>query len=76
MYLMFTSLHYIGTHKVMCKAVALSHINNLDKDLCIEIHTASDLMLFLDISREDAEKVVHGEFDCLLNHDYTLKYLG
>lgn len=76
LYLTFTILHYMACYRMMCKAVALVHKSTLDTDLCVEIHTASDLMLFLEIPREDAEKVVHGEFDCLLNHDCTLKYLG
>lgn len=54
--------------KKVCKALAGLELGVL--------HCSDDLVILLDISREDADRIISGDYDNWLKHRLTCKYIG
>lgn len=54
--------------KKVCKALAGLELGVL--------HCSDDLVILLDISREDADRIIAGDYDNWLKHRLTCKYIG
>lgn len=52
----------------VCKALAGLELGVL--------HCSDDLVILLDISREDADRIISGDYDNWLKHRLTCKYIG
>lgn len=52
----------------VCKALAGHELGVL--------HCSDDLVILLDISREDADRIISGDYDNWLKHRLTCKYIG
>lgn len=52
----------------VCKALAGLELGVL--------HCSDDLVILLDISREDADRIIAGDYDNWLKHRLTCKYIG
>lgn len=69
--MMVIALPYDGMtafRKKVCKALAGLELGVL--------HCSDDLVILLDISREDADRIISGDYDNWLKHRLTCKYIG
>lgn len=58
----------IAFRRKVCKALAGLELGVL--------HCSDDLVILLDISREDADRIISGDYDNWLKHRLTCKYIG
>lgn len=70
------SLTYVESHRKLCMAVAYLQLASMGEPNGIEVRTAHDLVLVIPgMSYEVAERVVHGDYDNLLSHQCTCRYI-
>lgn len=70
-FMMVIAIPYDGMtafRKKVCKALAGLELGVL--------HCSDDLVILLDISREDADRIISGDYDNWLKHRLTCKYIG
>ena len=70
-FMMVLAIPYDGMtafRKKVCKALAGLELGVL--------HCSDDLVILLDISREDADRIISGDYDNWLKHRLTCKYIG
>ena len=70
------SLTYTESHRKLCMAVAYLQLASMGEPNGIEVRTAHDLVLVIPgMTYEVAERVVHGDYDNLLSHQCTCRFI-